>query len=91
MDGVCCWLLTGDFVHRTHDSSTPAAAFETLGFLAQVSLFVFILCLYQVKQLDERRFFPRGQNGQDVDLTIHLHLLSRLKMRGFIPPLERQF
>jgi hypothetical protein len=30
----------------------------------------------------------RGQSGQDVRLTIHFHLVSRLRKRGAITPLH---
>jgi hypothetical protein len=33
--------------------------------------------------------FPRGQSDRGVKLTTHLHLVSRLKMRGAILPLPQ--
>jgi len=33
-----------------------------------------------------RGFFPRG-SGQAVKLSIHLHLVPKLRIRGAIPPL----
>jgi hypothetical protein len=33
--------------------------------------------------------FPQGSSNQRVKLTVHFHLLSRLRMSGAIPPLPR--
>jgi len=33
--------------------------------------------------------FLSGQNGQEVKLTAHLHLVSRSRTRGTIPPIPQ--